>query len=94
MYQFTNLSGEGDPNAGAGKELEVIAAVVIGGGSLNGGRGSILGTISGALIMETILNGCVTLGIPSSYEKSIIGIIIIAVVAQDQLRQRRQNAET
>lgn len=89
LFQFAILSGEGDPNSGAGKELEVIAAVVIGGGSLNGGRGSVLGTISGACIMATILYGCVTLNIPTSYQKMIVGIIIIVAVTLDQIRQRR-----
>jgi ribose transport system permease protein len=89
LYQFAMLGGEGDPHGGNGVELAIIAAVVIGGGSLNGGRGSVLGTLSGACIMSTILIGCVTLGIPSSYQKVIVGIIIIVAVALDQIRQRR-----
>lgn len=89
LFQFAILSGEGDPKAGMGKELEVIAAVVIGGGSLNGGRGSILGTLSGACIMAAILHGCVTLDIKTAYQKVILGIIIVAAVALDQIRQRR-----
>lgn len=89
IFQFAILSGEGDPKTGLGKELEIIAAVVIGGGSLNGGRGSVLGTLSGACIMAAILHGCVTLGIRTSYQKIIIGIIIIVAVAVDQIRQRR-----
>jgi len=89
LYQFAILNGEGDPNSGAGKELEIIAAVVIGGGSLHGGRGSVLGTISGACIMSTILYGCVTLDVPTSYQKVIVGVIIIVAVTLDQIRQRR-----
>jgi ribose/xylose/arabinose/galactoside ABC-type transport system permease subunit len=89
LFQFAILSGEGDPKAGTGKELEIIAAVVIGGGSLNGGRGSVLGTISGACIMATILHGCVTLDIPTSYQKVIVGVIIVVAVTIDQIRQRR-----
>ncbi len=89
LFQFAILSGEGDPKAGLGKELEIIAAVVIGGGSLNGGRGSVLGTISGACIMATILHGCVTLDIRTSYQKVIVGIIIVVAVTIDQIRQRR-----
>lgn len=89
LFQFAILSGEGDPKAGMGKELEIIAAVVIGGGSLSGGRGSVLGTLSGACIMATILHGCVTLDIRTAYQKVIIGIIIIAAVTLDQVRQRR-----
>ncbi|MBW3541886.1 MAG: ABC transporter permease [Planctomycetes bacterium] len=89
IFQFAFLGGEGNPNDGAGKELEVIAAVVIGGGSLSGGRGSVLGTLSGACIMATILQGCVTLDIGTSYRQVIVGCIIIAAVALDQVRQRR-----
>jgi ribose transport system permease protein len=92
VYQFAILGGEGDPNAGVGKELEIIAAAVIGGASLSGGRGSIVGTLSGAWIMATIFNGCVTLGIPTSRRQVILGAIIIAAVTLDQIRQRRAAA--
>ena len=77
--------------AGAGQELNIIAAVVIGGGSLNGGRGSVLGTLSGAAIMAVIQHGCVLLNVPDSYQEIIIGLIIIAAVTIDQLRQRRMS---
>lgn len=89
LFQFAVLGGEGDPNQGIGKELPVIAAVVIGGGSLSGGRGSILGTLSGACMMSVIQHGCVTLNIPTSIQKVIVGLIIIAAVSVDQFRQRR-----
>jgi ribose transport system permease protein len=89
LFQFAVLGGEGDPNQGIGKELPVIAAVVIGGGSLSGGRGSILGTLSGACMMSVIQHGCVTLNIPTSFQKVIVGLIIIAAVSVDQFRQRR-----
>ncbi len=92
LFQFAILSGEGDPKSGMGKELRIIAAVVIGGASLNGGRGSILGTLSGAIIIMTIINGCVTLEIPTSYQQVILGIIIIAAVTLDQWRQRRSGS--
>ena len=89
LFQFAVLSGEGDPNQGIGKELPVIAAVVIGGGSLSGGRGSILGTLSGAFMMSVIQHGCVTLDIRTSLQKVIIGLIILSAVSVDQFRQRR-----
>jgi ribose/xylose/arabinose/galactoside ABC-type transport system permease subunit len=89
LFQFAILNGEGDPNSGGGKELQIIAAVVIGGASLSGGRGSVLGTICGSLIMATILQGCVTLNVPTSRQKVIVGVIIIAAVTLDQIRQRR-----
>jgi ribose transport system permease protein len=89
LFQFAILSGEGDPKSGMGKELEIIAAVVIGGGSLSGGRGSVLGTLSGACIMAAILHGCVMLDIRTAYQKVILGVIIVAAVTLDQVRQRR-----
>ncbi len=76
----------GNPSDGTGKELEIIAAVVLGGGSLSGGRGSILGTIVGALIITVIRNGCTLLSIPNTYTHIIIGGIIITAVIVDQLR--------
>lgn len=76
----------GNPSDGTGKELEVIAAVVLGGGSLSGGRGSILGTMVGALIITVIRSGCSQLSIPNTYTHIIIGCIIIIAVIVDQLR--------
>lgn len=76
----------GNPSDGTGKELEIIAAVVLGGGSLSGGRGSIIGTMIGALIITAIRNGCGLLSIPNTYTLIIIGCIIIVAVIVDQLR--------
>ena len=92
LYQFTVLAGEGDPASGLGLELKVIAAVVIGGGSLNGGRGSILGTISGACIMGVIQHGSVLIGVADRYQDILIGLIIIAAVTLDQFRVRLQSS--
>ncbi|MBN8625604.1 MAG: ABC transporter permease, partial [Planctomycetes bacterium] len=64
-------------------------AAVIGGASLNGGRGSILGTLAGAAMMVVIESGCNALGISNSYTNIVIGAIIIAAAALDQVRQRR-----
>ncbi|MBX3436370.1 MAG: ABC transporter permease [Planctomycetaceae bacterium] len=88
LYNVAMLS-EGDPNSLPGRELDIIAAVVIGGGSLNGGRGSVLGTLSGALLMQIIRHGCRSVGVPTAYEQIIIGVIVIVAVTLDQLRQRR-----
>ena len=88
ILQFTRLTS-GDPTGGVGLELKIIAAVVIGGGSLSGGRGSILGTIAGAAIMVVIASGCNILGISNSIQDIVIGAIIIAAVTLDQFRQRR-----
>lgn len=91
MYHFATLK-IGNPLEGVGLELQVIAAVVIGGGSLNGGRGSVIGTVTGAGIMAAIRSGCDQLEVANPYQEIIIGAIIIAAVAVDQFRQRRQSS--
>lgn len=88
VYLFARLK-VGVPTEGAGKELQVIAAVVIGGGSLSGGRGSVLGTLAGAAMMTTIQTGCSLLGAPNRVQDIILGAIIVAAVTLDQYRQRR-----
>jgi ribose/xylose/arabinose/galactoside ABC-type transport system permease subunit len=88
LFQFARLT-IGDPTSGTGKELPIIAAVVIGGGSLSGGRGSILGTLTGALIMQVISSGCTALKYANSTQEIVIGAIIVAAVTVDQIRQRR-----
>ena len=88
VLQFSRLT-VGDPTVAAGLELDVIAAVVIGGGSLSGGEGSILGTLVGALIMSVIRSGCSQMGLPNWVQEIITGAIIVAAVALDRLRHRR-----
>lgn len=88
IYQFSRLSS-GDPTSGVGLELRIIAAVVIGGGSLSGGRGTVLGTLTGAAIMAVISSGCTHLQVRNPVQDVILGVIIIAAVTLDQLRQRR-----
>ena len=87
LMQFSRLT-KGDPTVAVGLELDVIAAVVIGGGSLSGGEGSILGTIVGALIMTVIASGCTQMGLPNWVQEIITGAIIVAAVAVDRLRHR------
>ncbi len=79
----------GNPSSGLGLELKIIAAVVIGGGSLSGGRGSVLGTLAGAAIMQVIDNGCTHLELDVSINQIVLGAIIISAVTIDQIRQRR-----
>ena len=79
----------GQPTAGQGYELQVIAAVVIGGGSLTGGEGSVIGTLIGAFIMGLLANGSDLLGINPYLQQAIIGGIIILAVALDEARKRR-----
>lgn len=88
MYQF-GLLKMGNPVEGVGLELKIIAAVVIGGGSLNGGRGSVVGTLAGAAIMTVIASGCDLLEVRNPYQNVIVGVIIVAAVLLDQLRERR-----
>jgi ribose/xylose/arabinose/galactoside ABC-type transport system permease subunit len=78
----------GDPTTAEGYELEVIAAVVIGGASLAGGEGSILGTLIGAFIMTVVDNGCTKLGLENWVQEIVTGAIIVVAVVIDRLRQR------
>jgi ribose transport system permease protein len=88
---FVYLAGTGDPTSAQGLELQVIAAVVIGGGSLSGGEGTVLGTLIGCLIMAVLANGCFHANISDSSRDVFIGIIIIAAVTLDRLRRRSGN---
>ncbi|MDZ4852824.1 MAG: ABC transporter permease [Pirellulaceae bacterium] len=87
IYTFS-LVKIANPVEGIGRELKFIAAAVIGGGSLSGGRGSVLGTLAGAAIMGVIASGCDQLEIKNSTQDIMIGLIIIAAVTLDQLRRR------
>ncbi len=80
---------QGDPTVAMGVELDVIAAVVIGGASLTGGEGSILGSMVGALIMAFLRNGCQQMGWPNYVQEIIIGGIIVLAVALDRWRASR-----
>ena len=80
----------GQPTAGQGYELSVIAAVVIGGGSLAGGEGSVSGTVVGAFIMSLISNGSNLLGVSPFWQQVLIGSVIVLAVAVDELRKRKQ----
>jgi ribose/xylose/arabinose/galactoside ABC-type transport system permease subunit len=91
VLQFSRLT-VGDPTVATGVELDVIAAVVIGGGSLSGGEGSIAGSIVGALIMTVIRSGCAQLGLPNWVQEMVTGGIIVVAVALDRWRQRRRAA--
>lgn len=90
VMQFANLT-LGDPTAAVGMELDIIAAVVIGGASLNGGEGSATGSIIGAIIMAILRNGCNLVGIPNYVQNIVIGAIIILAVGIDRLKHRAQS---
>jgi ribose transport system permease protein len=89
LLQLSRLT-QGDPSVAVGLELDVIAAVVIGGASLSGGSGSIFGSMIGALIMAVLRNGSNQSGWPTYMQEIIIGIVIILAVGLDKLRQRRR----
>jgi ribose transport system permease protein len=80
----------GQPTAGQGYELPVIAAVVIGGGSLSGGEGTVMGTVAGAFLMGLISNGGNLLGVSPFWQQVLIGCVIVLAVAVDELRKRRR----
>ena len=88
VMQMSRLR-QGDPTVAIGTELDIIAAVVIGGGSLSGGEGSILGSMIGALIMAFLRNGSQQMGWPNYIQEIIIGGIIVVAVAIDRLRSSR-----
>jgi ribose transport system permease protein len=85
VMEFSKLS-VGDPTVSIGLELDVIAAVIIGGGSLSGGKGSVIGTIAGAAIMAVIQIGCSQQGLPNWVQQIVTGSIIVGAVALDRLR--------
>ena len=88
VLEFSTLT-VGDPTDSVGLELEVIAAVVIGGGSLSGGQGSIFGTLLGALLLTFIGTGCTHVGLPNWIQEILTGIIIVVAMGLDRLRHKR-----
>ncbi|MBQ5394203.1 MAG: ribose ABC transporter permease, partial [Alistipes sp.] len=78
------------PNAGTGYELDSIAAVVIGGTSLNGGKGSIWGTVIGALIIGVLNNGLVLMNVSPFWQQVIKGLVILLAVIMDRMSAKEQ----
>jgi ribose/xylose/arabinose/galactoside ABC-type transport system permease subunit len=91
LLMFSKLS-VGDPTVAIGLELDVIAAVIIGGGSLLGGRGTVSGTLIGAAIMTVIQIGCSQKGLANWVQQIVTGGIIVAAVALDRVRSGRTGA--
>src|SRR5437016_10262366 len=87
LMQLSRLT-QGDPTVAIGLELDIIAAVVIGGASLSGGTGSISGSMIGALTMAVLRSGSNQMGWPTYMQEIIIGVVIIIAVGLDKLRQR------
>jgi ribose transport system permease protein len=86
VLQFGRLM-VGDLTTAIGKELDVFAAVVIGGGSLAGGEGTILGEMIGSFLMSALANGCNLVGVPNYVQEILIGAIIVVAVALDRWRR-------
>lgn len=86
VLEFSTLT-VGDPTDSMGLELEAIAAVVIGGGSLSGGQGSVAGTLLGALLLTVIKAGCTHLGMPNWIQEILTGAIIVVAMTLDRVRQ-------
>jgi ribose transport system permease protein len=87
---IASMSAVGMPQHGIGQEFPIISAVILGGASLSGGRGSVIGSIVGILIMAVIYNGLVMLNIPSYTVEMIRGIVLILIVASYEIRDRRR----
>jgi ribose transport system permease protein len=89
---MTSLVGSGMPQVGFGKEIDIIAAVILGGAAVNGGKGNLFGTFIGIWIMEVIGNGLTQLNLITFYQDIFRGVILIAAIYFDQLREiRSQN---
>jgi ribose transport system permease protein len=89
LFQLSRLR-QGDPTVAIGLELDIIAAVIIGGASLSGGVGTVLGSMIGALIMAVLRNGTQMMEWPTEIQEIIIGLVIIVAVFVDRLRQGKR----
>jgi len=85
---YLGRAGSVQTNTGTGLELQVVAAVVIGGTSISGGRGSALAALTGAVLIGVILNGLILLGVPGIWQDAVLGALILLAVATDVLRRR------
>ena len=85
---YLGRAGSVQTNTGTGLELQVVAAVVIGGTSISGGRGSSLAALTGAVLIGVILNGLILLGVPGIWQDAVLGALILLAVATDVLRRR------
>jgi ribose transport system permease protein len=87
---LTSILNSGQPTAGAGLEFDVIVAAILGGTSLTGGQGSVIGTLIGALIIGTVNNGLNLLGVQTFWQTIVQGLILVGAVGLDLLVQRRR----
>jgi ribose/xylose/arabinose/galactoside ABC-type transport system permease subunit len=85
---YMGRAGSVQTNTGTGLELQVVAAVVIGGTSISGGRGSSLAALTGAILIGVILNGLVLVGVPGIWQQAVLGALILLAVTTDVVRRR------
>ncbi len=86
----TSIMRQVDPNAFLGFEMQVIAAVVLGGASVLGGYGSVLGTLIGVALFSVINNGMILMRIPTFWQKIVVGLIIISSISADMIQKQRE----
>ena len=85
--------GVGQSTAGQGYEMDAIAAVIIGGASVSGGNGTVMGVIIGAAIMGVLNNGLVLLNVSAYWQQAVLGVVIIAAVSFDKLQGKRKSGK-
>jgi simple sugar transport system permease protein len=85
------LGRNANPQALVGTELDIIAAVVLGGASIFGGRGSVLGTVLGVLLVQLINNSLILVGIPTAWQRAAVGVLLIVGVGIQALSAKRQS---
>jgi ribose/xylose/arabinose/galactoside ABC-type transport system permease subunit len=83
-------TGVGQPSANLGAELDIITAVILGGTSLNGGRGRLAGTFLGLLVLGVLNNGLILMSVPSYWQQVVKGVILLLAVTYDELRNTRR----
>jgi len=86
---FVVRTGNAQPSAGLGIELDVITAVILGGTSLNGGRGRVWGTFIGLVLLGVVNNGLILAGVPAFWQQVVKGVILLLAVLYDELRRNR-----
>lgn len=85
------MTNSGSPSVGVDYSFNAIAAVVIGGTSMAGGKGSLVGTVLGTVLLRVLASGLSLMGIPPTWQKALIGVVIVALIVADVANERRKN---